>query len=137
MSPSSNTVQREREYGRLLVRFLPSVIHTEKQHADCMETLETLLERERSLTAAERELAGLLTLLIEDFEEKHYSIPKAAPAQVLELLMDQHNLRQKDLLDIFGTPSVASEVLSGKRELSKEHIRRLSARFHLSPEVFF
>ena len=51
--------------------------------------------------------------------------------------MDQHNLKQKDLTDIFGTPSITSEVLSGKRELNKEHIRRLSQRFGVSPELFF
>ncbi|MGB7190159.1 MAG: hypothetical protein WBD10_08495 [Acidobacteriaceae bacterium] len=137
MSASSVASQGKKEYGRLLAQILPSVIHTEKQHAACLKTLETLLDRDRSLTPAERDLASLLTLLIEDFEEKHYSIPKAAPAEVVEFLMDQHGLRQKDLLDVFGTPSVVSEVLSGKRELSKEHIRRLSGRFHLSPEVFF
>ncbi len=51
--------------------------------------------------------------------------------------MDQHHLRQKDLLDVFGTPSVASEVLSGKRDLSKEHIRRLSERFSVPVDLFF
>jgi HTH-type transcriptional regulator/antitoxin HigA len=56
---------------------------------------------------------------------------------MLRFLMEQHGLKQKDLVDIFSTPSIVSEVLNGKRELSKEHIRRLSARFHLSPELFF
>jgi HTH-type transcriptional regulator / antitoxin HigA len=51
--------------------------------------------------------------------------------------MDQRHLRQKDLVDVFGTPSVVSEVLSGKREMNKDHIKRLSQRFHLSPELFF
>ena len=51
--------------------------------------------------------------------------------------MDQHDLKQKDLVDVFGTPSIVSEVLCGKRELTKEHIRRLSYRFHVSPELFF
>ena len=46
-------------------------------------------------------------------------------------------MSQKDLTDIFGTPSIASEVLSGKRELSKDHIRRLATRFRVSPELFF
>jgi len=40
-------------------------------------------------------------------------------------------------VDVFGTPSIVSEVLNGKRELNKEQIRRLSQRFHVSPEVFF
>ena len=51
--------------------------------------------------------------------------------------MDQHSLRQKDLADVFGTPSIVSEVLNGKRELNKDHIKRLAARFNVSPEVFF
>jgi HTH-type transcriptional regulator/antitoxin HigA len=51
--------------------------------------------------------------------------------------MEQHALRQKDLADVFGTTSIVSEVLNGKRELNKEQIRRLSERFHVSPEVFF
>jgi len=49
----------------------------------------------------------------------------------------QHGLKQKDLCDVFGTASIVSEVLSGRRELDKEHIRRLSERFYVSPELFF
>jgi len=55
----------------------------------------------------------------------------------LRFLMDQHGLKQRDLTDVFGTPSIVSEVLSGKRELNKDHIKRLSERFHVSPEIFF
>jgi len=51
--------------------------------------------------------------------------------------MEVHQLRQKDLIDVFGTESIVSDVLHGKRDLTKEHIRRLSARFHVSPAVFF
>jgi HTH-type transcriptional regulator/antitoxin HigA len=51
--------------------------------------------------------------------------------------MDQNGLKQKDLIDVFGTPSIVSKVLSGKRELNKDHISRLSQRFHVSPELFF
>ena len=86
---------------------------------------------------AEKELADLLTLLIEDFEEKQYSLPRAKPLEALRFLMDQHGLKQKDLVNVFATPSIVSEVLNGKRELNKDHIKRLSVRFHVSPEVFF
>ena len=78
-----------------------------------------------------------MTLLIEDFEEKRYQLPRSKPLDVLRFLMDQHGLLQKDLTDIFATPSIVSEVLSGKRELNKDHIRRLAARFCVSPELFF
>jgi len=75
--------------------------------------------------------------LIEDFEGRHYQLPRAKPLEVLQFLMDQHGLLQKDLADVFGAPSIVSEVLSGKRELNKDHIKRLSRRFHVSPELFF
>jgi len=81
-------------------------------------------------------LADLLTLLIEDFEEKHYALKPADPVTVIEELMAANGLKQKDLLDVFSTPSIVSEVLHGKRQLTTEHIRRLSRRFHVSAEIF-
>jgi len=51
--------------------------------------------------------------------------------------MEQHGLKQKDLVNVFGSKSIVSEVLIGKRVLNKEQIRRLSERFHVSPEMFF
>ena len=77
-----------------------------------------------------------MTLLIEDFEERHYGFETASPVEVLKELMLANDLKQKDRLDVFGTPSIVSEVLHGKRQLTTEHIRRLSRRFHVSAEVF-
>lgn len=125
------------EYSALLKKFPPKVIRTEKENEMYTEILYDLDRRSKTLTPAEKELADLLTLLIEDFEEKQYQLPGTEPLEVLRFLMDQHGLKQKDLADVFGTPSIVSEVLSGKRELNKDHIKRLSARFHVSPELFF
>jgi HTH-type transcriptional regulator/antitoxin HigA len=81
-------------------------------------------------------MAELLTLLIEDFEEKRDALEMSSPVEVLNRLMVANKLKQKDLLDVFATPSIVSEVLHGKRQLTTEHIRRLSRRFNVSPEVF-
>jgi HTH-type transcriptional regulator/antitoxin HigA len=125
------------EYGRLLTKFSPRVIRTEKANEEYTEALYELDQRNARLTRAEKELAELLTLLIEDFESKRYKLPRAKPVDILRFLMDQHGLKQKDLADVFGTRSIVSEVLSGKRKLNREHIQRLSERFHISPEAFF
>ena len=125
------------EYEALLRKVRPKVIRTEKENEAYTEILYDLDRRSARLTAAEKELAELLTLLIEDFEEKRYRLPRGKPLDVLRFLMEQHHLQQKDLADVFGTPSIVSEVLNGKRELNKEQIGRLSARFHVSPELFF
>lgn len=125
------------DYMALLERYPPKVIRTERENEKYLAILYEMDSVGRKLTRAEQELADLLTLLVENFEEEHYALPKTTPAGMINFLMDQHDLRQKDLLDVFGTASVASEVLSGKRELNKGHIERLAKRFGVSPEFFF
>lgn len=124
-------------YAKLLTKVLPAVIHTERENEHYLAILHELDRRPGGLSKDEQRLAELLTLLIEKFEEKAYALPAAKPVEILSELMRANNLRQKDLLDIFGTPSIVSEVLSGKRGLTTDHIRKLSTRFEVSPEVFF
>ena len=124
------------EYAALLSSTLPAVIRSEAENARYVAMLEELDSKGNRMTAAERRMADLLTLLIEDFEEKHYALKASGPVGVLNELMLANGLKQKDMLDVFGTPSIVSEVLHGKRQLTTEHIRRLSRRFHVSPEVF-
>jgi HTH-type transcriptional regulator/antitoxin HigA len=50
--------------------------------------------------------------------------------------MEERNLRQADLLPVFGSRSVASDVLNGKRSISKAHARGLAQFFHVSPSLF-
>ena len=135
MSPATE-ITNPAEYALLLGDALPHVIHTESENDRCTAVLENLL-RQKKRTAEQKRLAELLTLLIEKFEEKKYALPAGDPIDMLRHLMDSNNLRQVDLLDVFGTASVISEVLKGKRELSKAHITKLSERFHLSPALFF
>ena len=125
------------EYASLLSNTLPRVIRSEAENERHVAMLEELDRKGNRMSAAERRMAELLTLLIEDFEEKHYALKAASPVDILNELMLANNLKQKDLLDVFGTPSIVSEVLHGKRQFTTEHIRRLSKRFHVSPEVFF
>ena len=125
------------EYARLLAQILPSVIHSEAENEHFIEILEKLEHRSRKWNPAEAKLAELLTLLIENFEDNNYKLKAATPIEVLRELMEANNLKQKDLADVFGTKSTVSAVLNGKRDMTREHIKRLSQRFRVSPEVFF
>jgi HTH-type transcriptional regulator / antitoxin HigA len=125
------------ECARLLEDALPHVIHTDAENDRCTVVLEGSLGKKQR-TAEEKRLAELLTLLIEEYEQQRYALPRTAgPIDILRHLMDANGLRQVDLLNVFGAASIASEVLGGKRELSKVHIARLSERFHVSPALFF
>jgi HTH-type transcriptional regulator/antitoxin HigA len=132
-----STATSRPEYATLLVKTLPAVIHSERENEHYTSLLEELDHKPERLTPAEQRLAELLTLLIEDFEERHYSLKPATGIEALEELMNANGLKQKDLVNIFRTPSIISEVLNGKRKLTTEHIRKLSRRFHVSPELFF
>jgi HTH-type transcriptional regulator/antitoxin HigA len=85
----------------------------------------------------EQEAIDLLTLLIERYESERYPVPDAEPMDVLRFLLEHKGLSQRDISSELGSESTVSLVLSGKRELNRDHIERLSRRFNVSPAVFF
>lgn len=125
-----------RKYGRLLARTLPAVIETEEENERFLAEVEKLIDKGDRRSPEEDKLLELMTTLIEDFEEKHYPIPDAAPHEVLQELMRARGLRQRDLLGIFGSDGVASEVVNGKRNISRNQAKALAEFFHVSVDLF-
>lgn len=125
------------DYAELLAQTLPRVIHSEEQNQHFISILEELERRSAHLSQGEATLAELLTLLIEEFEDRNYPLKAATPVEVLLELMESNNLKQKDLTDIFGAESTVSAVINGKRDMTRDHIKKLSERFNISPAVFF
>src|SRR5882724_12688090 len=133
---STTTIELdEKTYGKLLGRTLPHVIHTDEECERLTNELLRLDERE-DLSPEETELAELLTLLIDEYEEVRYPIRKASPQQTLQHLVEARGLTQKDLRDIFGSKGIASEVFNGKRAISKAQARKLADFFHVSADLF-
>ena len=126
------------KYGKLLATALPKVIETRKEfdrYVAIMERLDRRAENGEALSPEENTLLALLEHLIQDYDDK-IELPDVPPLPMLLYLMEQRDLRQADLVPIFGSRSVASDVINGKREFSKAHIRRLAEFFHVSAEVF-
>src|SRR6202162_6692322 len=82
-----------------------------------------------SPSSSEVEAIELLTLLVERYEQEHYSIPAADPASAVGFLIEQQNLTQRDLIPQFGSESAVSMFLAGQRNLTLEQVRKLSTRF--------
>ena len=103
-----------------------------------MAVIDRFMSRdEDDLTPEEDRLLSLLALLVEDFEKKAYPMDdKSNPRVALRELMREHELKQTDMLDIFGSQGVVSQVLNGKREISKAQARRLATRFRLPIDIF-
>jgi HTH-type transcriptional regulator/antitoxin HigA len=73
--------------------------------------------------------------LIERWEEKHVEVPVAEPREVLRHLLDVNNLKQKDLAGI-ASQTLISDILAGRREISKRLAKSLSEYFHVEIGAF-
>jgi HTH-type transcriptional regulator/antitoxin HigA len=135
MGVTNAVVLNPAKYGRLCADAFPKVIASDREFDRMVEKLEALTFK-KNATPEEEILAELLTKLINDYDDSHYPLPRVPPHKMIAFLMDQKHLRQADLLPVFGSRSVASEVLAGKREPSKAHIRKLAEFFHVSAELF-
>ena len=123
-------------YGDLLALAMPRVIEAEEEYERLLDELETLLARGGDRSVEERELSKLLVALIEDFETRNYQIKRATPLEALRELMSARGMKQTDLVPLFGSKGIISEIINGKREISKAHIRALATFFNVSPELF-
>ncbi len=84
-------------------------------------------------------LCGLLEVvsaLVQDYDARNIAAPDGSPREALQLLMTQHQLRQVDLVEVFGAQSNVSEVLSGKRSINARQAGVLAERFGVSAAVF-
>lgn len=125
------------KYGRLLAETLPAVITNESEYDRVVALMNKLaVIPEDRITPEQERLLDLLTLLIESYDEEHYQIPDAAPHEVIQLLMQERGLRNKDLEPALGSRGVTSEVISGKRKPSKTQIKKLAEFFGVPPVVF-
>jgi HTH-type transcriptional regulator / antitoxin HigA len=123
-------------YASLLGDVLPKVIESEEENELFLAEVEKLMAFGEDLTPEQLQLMNLLVSLIEPFEEQHYSLHAATPLEVLNELVLQRELKQKDLVPVFGSQGIASEVLNGKRSISKAQAKALGDFFHVSPALF-
>lgn len=83
-------------------------------------------------------LAGLVELLgevIHSYEKRQAPMPDAEPGEVLRYLMDEHGLKQSDFSDIASQGTI-SDILSGRRAISKALAKKMAERFRVSAVVF-
>ena len=119
-----------------LVRAFPLVsIHSDAHLDEAVAVIDQLLDiPKRSI--AEEEYLQALTDLVAVYEDAHVVFPTVSGLDALRYLMEENGLTQADLVPDFGTRSIVSEVLAGKRHLALTHIARLAERFGVPADVF-
>lgn len=122
------------KYRKLVSKAMPAVIETEAENERLLAIVEPMMKRE--LSTEEAKLFDLLVKLIEDFEDRHYPLGESSPTATLQFLLEQRGLRQRDIVHLFGSSGVTSEVINGNRAISKKLAKSLAEFFHVSPDLF-
>lgn len=122
-------------YGELLLETLSAVIQSEAEY-DRLATAMNKLAVKPRLSPEEDRLLDLLSALVEAYDQKHYAIPQATPAMVIQMLMQDRGLKNKDREPVLGSSGVTSEVINGKRNPSKAEVKALAQFFQVSLELF-
>jgi HTH-type transcriptional regulator/antitoxin HigA len=123
-------------YGSLLADAVPKVIETEEEYDRALQQVEPL-HFKKVLSPEEKALYQLLVVLIEAYEEQNYAMASAPPHEILQHIMESSGTRQTDLVEIgLGSSGVVSEIVNGKRAISKAQAKLLSDLFKVSPSLF-
>lgn len=130
----TNTIDRD-AYAAILAEYQPKVITTEEENERALEVVEKLM-MVKNRTPEQSALLKLLVILIEKFEDEHYQLNAATPQSILLHLMEARGVRQEDLIGVIRFRGVISEVVNGKRSISKKQAKALGEFFHVSPELF-
>ncbi|HVA00857.1 MAG TPA: helix-turn-helix domain-containing protein [Terriglobia bacterium] len=133
----STAVANPANYGKLLAKMRPHPIHSEEDCDRAIETIAKLMERgEDNLSPEETSLLEMMSILVERYEQERYPMEPSKPGEMIQFLMEQRRLQQRDLARALGSKSHVSEILSGKRDPSKEQAKKLAAFFNVSPALF-
>ena len=122
-------------YSNLLSQYTPQVIETEEEYDRALAIAEKLTFA-KNRTPEEKALHKLVVTLIEAYEVENYPMEESAPSEILQHLMESKGTRQADLVGVIGSSGVVSEVVNGKRSISKAQAKALGEYFKVSSSLF-
>jgi HTH-type transcriptional regulator / antitoxin HigA len=123
-------------YSSLLVEYQPKVITSEDEYNQALDNIERLMAIGEDLSPEETSLLEMLAILAEAYEDTQFSLEPSSPREILLHLMEARQLKQIDLVDVIGSKGIISEIVNGKREISKSQAKALGEFFNISPALF-
>ena len=123
------------DYSNLLSQYVPQVIETEAEYDRALAIAEKLTFA-KNRTPEEKALHKLIVTVIEAYETENYPMEESTPHDILQHLMESSGTRQIDLVGIIGSSGVVSEVVNGKRSISKAQAKALAEYFKVLPSLF-
>ena len=108
-------------------------IRTDEDHTEALREIERLWGAEPG--SPEGDKLDVLATLVERYEESRFPLPVADPVAVITAVMAERGYTRKDLAELLGSQSRATEILAHRRSLSIEHIRRVSRSWRVPAEA--
>jgi HTH-type transcriptional regulator/antitoxin HigA len=126
-----------KKYSRLANRVLVKAIETEPEYDHMVAAVERLMDKgQEHLSPEESALLETMAILIQAYDDRQNPLAPVAPNHMLAYLMESGGRTTKDLLSVFGTRGRVSEVLNGKRSISKEQAKKLASLFKVNADLF-
>jgi HTH-type transcriptional regulator/antitoxin HigA len=126
-----------RKYSRLANRIVVKAIDTEEEYDHMVAAVEQLIDKgEDRLSPEESALLETMAILVQAYDDRHHPLPSVAPNKMLAYLMETSGRTANDLLPVFGTRGRVSEILSGKRSISKQQAKKLASVFKVTVDFF-
>lgn len=110
-------------------------IKNKKQYEDALARVYTLMQKEIKPDSKDSDELEVLSILVKEYENQHYKVPKPNPLEAIKFRLEQMNMPESQLAEILGYRSRKSEILSGKRKLSLSMIRKLHETLNIPAEV--
>jgi HTH-type transcriptional regulator/antitoxin HigA len=132
----SATLLDEPKYRKLLGKALPVVVRTDAEYRRLLEIVERITEKpEEEIGEEEGRLLELLGVLIENYEDRTIPLPATQPHKMLAHLLEEKGMSASDLWQVLPKSRV-SEILNGKRGISKVQAKQLAELFRVPVELF-
>jgi HTH-type transcriptional regulator/antitoxin HigA len=118
--------------GKMLDFTKPHLLRGEAEYEAAVEEIDRLLDLDPAQGSEDYERLEFLSVLVQVYEDKHMPREEASPQEVVDFVLEQHEMTRADLAELLGGRSRVSEFFSGKRPLSLGQARALQVRFGLS-----
>ena len=108
-------------------------IRNEKDYQSALKRLELIFDATKGSENGDE--LEILSILIDRYENENFPIGMPDPIEAIKFRMEQMGMKQKDLAEVVGFKSRVSEILSKKRKLTLDMIRKLNTTLHIPTEV--
>ncbi len=126
-----------KDYAGLCRVFLPRPIHDAVEYGNVAEVADALALWQDDFTRDQADYFDLLCSLMEEYDAEHVKWSKLKGRDILQHLLDEHDMTAADLSRILGgSRNLGAMILRGERNLTLAHVRKLAAHFKVSPELF-